>query len=274
MSPARVIFQMTLREAVRRRMLALALAVGAVMLALYWVSLSIITDDVPSNGIARQQIFRVITSFGMYPVNMLMVMMAAFVSADTLAGEIRSGVMQTIASKPVRRGQIVWGKWCAYAVLVLGYVAVLGGGVVAIIYGLSGYYPRHLPEAFAAMGLEGLLLLSVTMWASARLSSLAAGVTAIGLHGVAFLGGWIEEIGRVARSQAAEQVGVFASVLFPSEALWRRAAYELQRPILGSFGGGPFSGAVVPSDWMVLYGAVYTAVALVMAVRTFARREL
>jgi len=273
-SPAKVIFQMTLREAARRRILTLALALGGLMLALYWFALSSIESDLPATGIVRQQIFRGVLSVGMYPVNMLMVMMAAFLSADTLAGEIRSGVMQTMASKPVRRGEIVWGKWCAYAVLVLGYVAIVGGGVVAIIYGLSGYYPRRLPAAFAVMGLEGLLLLSVTMWASARLSTLAAGVTAIGLHGVAFLGGWIEEIGRVAGSSAAEQVGVFASVLFPSEALWRRAAYELQRPILVDIGAGPFSGNVAPSGWMVLYGALYAAAALVMAVRTFERRDL
>lgn len=274
MSPVRVIFQMTLREAARRRILTLALALGAVMLLLYWISLSIITAEVPSNGIARQQLFRVILSFGMYPVNMLMVMMAAFISADTLAGEIRSGVIQTMASKPLRRAQIVCGKWCAYALLVCGYLAIVGGGVVAVIFGLSGYYPRHLPEAFAVMGLEGLLLLSVTMWASARLSTLAAGVTAIGLHGVAFLGGWIEEIGRVAGSPSAERVGVVASLLFPSEALWRRAAYEMQRPILAGVGGGPFSGKIVPSDWMLLYAVLYAAIALGMAIRIFGRRDL
>ena len=85
-----------------------------------------------------------------------------------------------------------------------------------------------------------------------QLSTLAAGVAAIGLHGVAFLGGWIEEIGRVAGSPTAEQVGVFASLLFPSEALWRRAVYELQRPTLAGIGGGPFSGSIVPSDCTAL----------------------
>jgi hypothetical protein len=63
-------------------------------------------------------------------------------------------------------------------------------------------------------------------------------------------------------------------VLFPTEALWRRAAYELQHPILTGIFSGPFSVKVVPSDWMVLYAALYTAVALAMAVRTFERRDL
>ena len=274
MSPTRVIFQMSLREAVRRRILTLVLVLGAAMLLLYGVALHIAAQNIAPGGVMRSQIFRMLLTFGMYPVNMLMVMMAVFASADTLAGEIRSGVMQTVAAKPVRRAQIVWGKWCACALLVGGYLALMGGGVAGVVYWLSGFYPKHLPAAFGVMWLEGLLLLSVTMWASARLSTLATGVTAIGLHGIAFLGGWIEEIGRAAGSAGAEQVGVVASVLFPSEALWRRAAYELQRPILAGIGGGPFSGSVVPSDWMVLYGALYGVVALAMAIWTFQRRDL
>ena len=162
----------------------------------------------------------------------------------------------------------------APAALLGGYLLLLAGGQTAAVYALRGFYPARFPAAFGFMWLEALLLLSVTMWASSRLSTLAAGVVAIGLHGLAFLGGWIEEIGHVAGNNSAEMVGVVASVVFPSEALWRRAAYELLQPLVVSVIGTPFGARVVPSDWMAVYAAVYAAFALAMAVRSFSRRDL
>lgn len=274
MSQARVIFEMTLREAARRRILTLAVALGIAMLALFGGAFYILSPQLPAIVLARQQVSKITLLIGLYPVNLLLVMMAVMTSADALAGEIRSGVIQTIAAKPMRRAEIVLGKWCAYALLIAAYIAFLGGGVAAIVYVLGDFDPAHLPAAFALMWLEGVLLLSVTLAASARLSAMASGVVGIGLHGVAFLGGWIEQIGRSVGSAAGERVGVIASVLCPTEALWRRAAYEVQKPILAGIEGGPFRVDVVPSDWMVAYGATYAAVALALAVRWFGRRDL
>jgi hypothetical protein len=42
-----------------------------------------------------------------------------------LSGEIDSGVMQTVASKPIRRADVVIGKWLGHALIVMGYVLVL-----------------------------------------------------------------------------------------------------------------------------------------------------
>ncbi|MEZ5366301.1 MAG: ABC transporter permease subunit [Bryobacterales bacterium] len=274
MSPIRVIFGMTLREASRRRILSMGVLIGLAMLLLFGVALYFISRETPPNAIIAKELSKMFLVIGMYPFNMLVAMVAVFGSADTLAGEIRSGVVQTMASKPIHRGQIVLGKWLAYAALLGGYLLLLTGGQTAVVYALRGFYPPRFPAAFGFMWLEALLLLSVTMWASSRLSTLAAGVVAIGLHGLAFLGGWIEEIGHVAGNNSAEMVGVVASVVFPSEALWRRAAYELQQPIVVSVIGTPFGARVVPSDWMAVYAALYAAFALAMAVRSFSRRDL
>lgn len=84
-------------------------------------------------------------------------------------------------------------------------------------------------------------------------STLTAGVLTLGLHCLAFLGGWIEQLGAITQTHRAVTVGVIASVLMPSEALWRRAAFEMQSPLANAMRISPFSSLSVPSTAMVLY---------------------
>jgi hypothetical protein len=99
-------------------------------------------------------------------------------------------------------------------------------------------------------------------------------VLALGLHGLAFLGGWIEQFGALTQTRRAVNVGVIASVLMPSEALWRRAAFEMQSPLANAMRISPFSTLSVPSMAMVDYAALYLAIALVVAIRRFSQRDL
>ncbi|HSB75699.1 MAG TPA: hypothetical protein VLC12_08615, partial [Terriglobales bacterium] len=64
------------------------------------------------------------------------------------------------------------------------------------------------------------------------------------------------------------------SILMPSEALWRRAANDMQSPLANMFNFSPFSSASLPSSTMVAYAGAYTALALLLAVRRFSRRDL
>jgi hypothetical protein len=64
------------------------------------------------------------------------------------------------------------------------------------------------------------------------------------------------------------------SLILPSEALWKRAAYEMQSPLVAALGVSPFSAASVPSPLMVVYALLYAALALGLAVRLFSRRDL
>ena len=44
------------------------------------------------------------------------------VTADTLAGEISTGTIQAVVAKPVRRVEIVLGKWLGFAALLALYL--------------------------------------------------------------------------------------------------------------------------------------------------------
>jgi ABC-type transport system involved in multi-copper enzyme maturation permease subunit len=278
----RTIAGLTCREAARRKILLAAAVLGGAFLILFGVGLYLIVENAGFRGgpgprmpaLMRRQASNVLMIMGLYAVNWLVVMLTVLVSVDTLAGEISSGTIQAVVTKPIRRWQVVVGKWIGFASLLTPFLVLMAGGVMVEAWFLTGYAPSGVPRAIALIWLESMLLLAVTFRAGASLSTLATGVVAFGLHVLAFLGGWIEEFGSIAQSQTAVNIGVLASLAMPSEALWRKAASALQGPIIGGFGRTPFSVASVPSAGMVAYAAIYTAIALSLAVRRFSRRDL
>jgi ABC-type transport system involved in multi-copper enzyme maturation permease subunit len=212
---------------------------------------------------------------GLYVVNFLVVMMTVLTSVDTLAGEIASGTMQAVATKPLRRFEIVLGKWLGFAAMLVAYLALMAGGVAALTFALTGYVVPGLASGLGLMLLEGITLLTVCILGGTVLSTLANGVLAFGLYGLAFIGGWIEQIGSLLRSEAAVNIGIVSSLLMPSEALWKRAAFEMQPSLLRDLGAmTPFSASSVPNERMILYAVLYIAIALALALRQFSRRDL
>jgi Cu-processing system permease protein len=122
-----------------------------------------------------------------------------------------------------------------------------------------------------------LLLLSVSILGGTYFSTLANGVMVFGLYGVAFIGGWIEQIGSFMpdqTAQAAMNIGIITSLLLPSEALWKRAAYEIQSPLVASLGVSPLSSSTYPSNLMIMYAVGYMLIALILALRHFKHRDL
>jgi hypothetical protein len=105
-------------------------------------------------------------------------------------------------------------------------------------------------------------------------STLTNGVTVLGLHGLAFLGGWIEQMSGFAEGSRLVLLGVLSSLVMPSEAIWRRAAFEMESPLAGSLQFSPFADISVPSYTMIGYAVVYLVIALSIAIYHFHQRDL
>src|SRR5262245_50390219 len=122
---------LTFHEARRRRMVLAALGLGAVFIALFglgvWLIARELRQEVPSQ-VMLNQAHNFLLMAGLYVVHFLTIMLAIFASVDTIAGEIASHTIQTLVTKPIRRWQIVAGKWLGFAVMNVLYLALLGGG--------------------------------------------------------------------------------------------------------------------------------------------------
>lgn len=278
-----VIARLTFQEALRRKILLMALILGLLFLTVYHLGFHFIMQDFERQG-QRMSVLELnearnfLLLAGMYVVNFLTVMMTVLTSVDTLSGEISSGTIHTLAAKPIRRWEIVLGKWLGFAGMLTLYLLLMGGGVIGLIYLRSGYLPPNPLSGLALIWLNALLMLSVSLLGGAYFSTLANGVLVFGLFGVAFIGGWIEQIGTLMNdltfSHTALNIGILTSLIMPSEAIWKRAAFELQSPLATVLGFSPFVGRVYPSLAMILYAVGYLLLALGLAMRRFNNRDL
>ena len=274
-----VIARLTFREAGRRKILLAALLLGLIYLAIYAVGFYYVDQETTRSQfgpglLELNQIRNFLFMAGLYVVNFLTAMMAVLTSVDTLSGEIASGTVHTLVSKPVQRWEIVFGKWLGFAGMLTLYLLLMAGGTIGLVYIISGYLAPNVLRGLGLLWMKAVLLLGVSLAGGAILSTLANGVLVFGLFGIAFIGGWIEQIGSFIQNQTAVNVGIISSLIIPSEALWKRAAFEMQSPLVAALGFSPFTAASMPSLLMVLYGMVYALLALLLAISLFNRRDL
>ncbi|MGH9468862.1 MAG: ABC transporter permease [Terriglobia bacterium] len=265
----------TFREAARKKVLWMALAAGCAFLVLFGAGLHYQVKDLAgANSIVRRQVPNAMLIVGIYAVDLLAMVITVLASADTLSGEIASGTIHAVATKPVTRWEVLLGKWLGFVGMMTLYIGLMVAGVACLAWFLSGATALHLCWGVLLIWLESIVLLNVTLLCGASLSTLTSGVLVLGLYALAFLGGWIEQVGALTRSPRVVDVGVIASIIMPSESLWRRAAFEMQSPVVGALRISPFSNASVPSAAMIGYAVAYLAIALALAGRSFGARDL
>ena len=277
MSTVWAIAQITIRESARRKIILGALIAAALLWVIFAVALQLQVMEFqsrPMSPFLRYQVEQGMLMVGLYTCDLLAVVMTILASIDTVAGEISSGTIHAIATKPIARWHILAGKFLGFAGMIVTYVALTFAGTVAVARAITGVLPEHPLRGAALIVFECLLALSVTFLLGTWFSTLTNGVLALGLQGVAFMGGWLEQVSGFSQSAHIVTLGVISSLIMPGESLWRRAAYEMQTPLAASLSFSPFANVSIPSGTAVAYAGVYLVVALCVAIYHFHRRDL
>ncbi len=278
-----IITRMTFRENVRKRIVLTGLVLGLIFLIVFTIGFHMVyingfnEMDSPNEMLSRvivSEATNILLLAGLYAVTFLSAAMGALLGADTLSGEINSGTIQTIVTKPVHRSDVVIGKWLGFAILLGLYSLLMSGGTILSIWTQSGYLPPNVLKGVSLIYLESVLIMTLSLFCSSFMSGLATGGVVFGLYGLAFIGGWVEQIGVVIKNQTVVQVGIITSLVIPSESLWRRASFEMQSPISAALGFSPFSSTSVPSPLMLGYAAIYLVIVLIFTISTFQHRDL
>lgn len=282
----------TLLEAVSRRLILAGVLISLGYLGLFALGFQFAHDKALENARDPQArlslgvAFALLTLFGVYVVNYLANFLALFLSVGAVSGEIDSGTLHAVLARPLQRGEYIVGRWLGYLVMLAVYTAAMTGAVLLIARLIAGY---EVPDPFTALGLmllDGLLLLTLSLFGSTLMPTLANGVVVFTLLGLAWLGGIIEFVGRLLANapdstgaQAMVNIGTVVSLILPSDALWRGASYYLESPSLLAVvgvtrGGMPFFSATPPASAMVVWSAGYVLVVLFGAVLAFRNRDL
>jgi ABC-type transport system involved in multi-copper enzyme maturation permease subunit len=283
MSGALILARFTFREAIRKKMVLWVLVLSAIFVGMYAYGFSSLRNNYVervASGDAPPLEFAVfagvMTLLGFYTVNFLSGVMAIFASVGSIAAEVDAGTFHAIVPKPVRRWEIVLGKWLGYAAMLAVYVSLMCLSVLLVARYIGGYTPPNRVAGSALVVLVSLLLLSLTVLGSTFFSSLTNGIIVFMLYGVALMGGVVEQIGEFLRNDTLRSIGVGTSLVIPSDAVWRSASYLLQQS--GGFSiqpiQTPFTASADPSNAMLAYAVFYALATLALSTWAFARRDL
>lgn len=286
MSATLVIARLVLREVLRRRLILALLALTALAIVLTGWGFSRIPTlsqrgvpipDAQAKVIASQLLILV-----MFMFSNVLALSAVFVASPALSGDVESGIAQAMLSRPLARAQYVLGKWLGLAVLVAAYAVLAATLELAVVNAVIGYLPPRPLELLGFLIAEGLVLLTLGLALSTRLSGMVGGVVALVLFGLVWLGGIVGGIGAAFDNELIERVGIATKLLLPTDGLWRGAVYALEPAavLAGAAGAGPafaanpFYAAAPPPPAYLAWCAAWLVAMLALAVWSFSRREV
>jgi ABC-type transport system involved in multi-copper enzyme maturation permease subunit len=280
MSPTLTIAALTIREAVRRRLLVAFIAITAVIVGLSaWGFDRLSHTHSLTSGETNLAVPQALTLF-MFMFSFVLALSASAIASPSISSEVESGVLMTIVTRPVRRTEVLLGKWLGLASLLAGYA----GGVCALEFGAvdwaSGFVPPNPVLVTVYLFAEGALLLTLALLLSTRVPVIAAGVIGVAVFGAGWLAGVVGTLGTAFNVAALRTVGQIGRFVLPTDGLWHAAIYYLQPPSLIAqhlAEGGrqdPFFAQGAPSWAYLLWVACWFLIVLTAAVASFERREL
>jgi ABC-type transport system involved in multi-copper enzyme maturation permease subunit len=273
------------REAVRRKVFAVVVALTGLFLVLFWLAnhyvfreLSRITPPQDVHVDTRTFAASFLSGLAMFATLFLGVVLAVFLTLGVVSGDAERGLLQPLVVRPVGRSTLLVARFLGAFVVCVTYVLVVYFAGM-IITGLTGHW---WPDVIVWPGLElagaVAIVIALSLLGSVLFSSTANGIGVFMLFGAGLVAGLLGSIGHALNSHAIKHASTIASWALPFEALYQDALRMLTEHTSGLTGFllqlGPFGGAYVHGWGIRLWSLAYLAVIGAAALYTFSRRDL
>ena len=282
------IAKLTFLEISKKKVFVVTLILSVLFLLLYTKGLSAAAKEMVGMGneqIVMQQIIgNQLLAMGLYFASFLLSLLALMAGIASVATEIESGLLHAVVSRPIKRSEIVLGKYLGYGLMLIIYALCL----FTVIILLNKYYnpvSLTLLTGFnfvfgaAVFVLQPLVLLSVAMFFSTLFRTLTAGIISAVIYLLGIIGGFVEQIGNVISKASLINIGIVTSLIIPADALFKKMLTIVTgsdaNPISTlSFSFGPFGVTSPPSNAMLIYALLYIAACIVLAAVSFWKKDL
>lgn len=274
---------LTLREAVRRRVLLALAVLTVVLLALSGWGFSRLAAESGGSALTSGEArltASIVLNLVMFGFSLVAALGTAFLAGPTLSGETESGIVLAVLARPVRRSSYLLGKWLGLAAFGSGFVVVAGLAEVLVVRAAVGYWPPDPAAALALLAAQTVVLLTLAVLLSTTVSPMASGVVAVGLFCTTWVAGVVGGVGEGLGNEAVARVGAVSRVLLPTDGLWQGAMHGFQdTSVFATFGGAdvqafPFLAAAPLSHAYLVWAAVWVAMVLGLAGASFLRKDL
>jgi len=283
-----LITRFTLQEAIRRRLFLTMAILTLLMLVLFGLLIHAAIDRMQANNVANgtdptlPTIYAgiAITILAMWLVYLVISTMTIFLTISMISGEIEAGTFVVIVPKPLRRAEIIFGKWLGYALILGLYTLLLSLAFMGIIYWFTGYWPTYAFAAIGMLEISMLVLLGLITLCGAFVPTAANGAIAVML----FMGAFISSIVQFAipaQDYMVQNITAVISLIMPTDAMWHGASYYLFPAAIGvlqnfsvSSINTPFTATQPISPQLLTWAILYSLVLPLIAILRFQRRDL
>ena len=281
MPPVMTIARLTVFEAIRRRVVLTVFILTPLVIGLTAWGFSKLThlsnnDGTPLSPVEIRANVAVLLILIAFMFSVIMAMGASFLAAPVLANDIESGLLLAILPRPIRRAEVVIGKWLGLATPLVLYAFIAGGIQLTVVNAVTSYLPPHPVAAIAYIAAQSLVLLTITLMASTRLAPMASGIIVVVLFGAGWIIGIAQTVGTTFHNHTIANAGTAFSLIFPSDGLWRGAVSALEPAALAAEGvrTNPLASAGSPTTAYLVWAALWGLGILACAIYSFTRREL
>lgn len=186
---------LTIREALRRRVLVATLLIAAIFVLWAFVPIQVHSNNGGGFISGADDIGKVFAWLGCGMIKFFSSVLAVTLAAGAITAEVERGVLSVVVPKPLSRASIYLGKWLGLIALLAVSVALWGALLVLAIWHRTGTFHPHILLGILATFLFPTLFVTLTLCfssfagfaLSAGLSLIAAGV-ALAEDMLAFLG--------------------------------------------------------------------------------------
>ena len=285
MSSAVVVVAYALREAVRRRVVAVVVLLTVVFLGLYWLGAREAFDDTRgfaagAENVVDTEAFVGATIFGMamFATLFLGIVLTIFLTLSVVRGDAERGLLQPLVVRPLGRATLLLARWAGATAVSGAYVIVVYLAALVITRGAVDWTPDHVVGPALALAGGVAVVAALSLLGSVFLSTTANGIAVFMLFGAGLTAGLLGSIGNALENETLENVAEIAAWALPFEALYQSGLSALVSDTSGLTGVilqlGPVGVARDASAALIPWTVGYLAVVLALAVVAFGRRDL
>jgi ABC-type transport system involved in multi-copper enzyme maturation permease subunit len=219
---------------------------------------------------------KIIKDLGLSATAMFGLFIAVFIGIGLVSKEVERRSVYALLAKPIRRDQLVLGKYCGLVLTLAVNVAVMTAAIYAVLAYMAIGTPPNVAAAWDAPALDPAILkavalifveltlvTAVALFFSTFSSPMLSAAFTFGLYVVGHFSGDLRNFQQVVASPAAARFARSLYLVLPN-----LAQFDIKADVV--------HGVYVPLGYLALsaaYGAVYVAALLAVAVLVFSRRD-